>query len=92
MVERRAAGLTRMLRVSFLIAFSAHKYFQLTAIIGIADPGAVELTDDEVQALFEKFGFTIEHREANISASYIQDPRSMLQNTYKATHWVARKQ
>ncbi|KAK0124463.1 hypothetical protein ONS95_009416 [Cadophora gregata] len=58
---------------------------------GIADPGAVELTDDEVVALIEKFGFDIEHRESGIAAPYIQDVESMLQNTYMATHWVARK-
>lgn len=59
--------------------------------IGIADPGAVELTDDEVVALIEKLGFDIEHRESGIPAPYIQDVESMLQNTYMATHWVARK-
>ena len=59
--------------------------------IGIADPGAVELTDDEVVALIEKLGFDIEHRESGIPAPYIQDVESMLQNTYMATHWVAMK-
>ncbi|KAH7418376.1 N2227-like protein-domain-containing protein [Cadophora sp. MPI-SDFR-AT-0126] len=58
---------------------------------GIADPGAVELTDDEVAASIEKLGFDIEYREAGIAAPYIQDAESMLQNTYIATHWVARK-
>ncbi|KAI9055458.1 hypothetical protein LZ554_000412 [Drepanopeziza brunnea f. sp. 'monogermtubi'] len=58
---------------------------------GIADPGSVELTDDEVVALIEKLGFDIEHREAGIAAPYIQDVESMLENTYKASHWVARK-
>lgn len=58
---------------------------------GIADPGSVELTDDEVMALVEKLGFTIEKRVSGITAPYIQDPESMLQNTYKASHWVARK-
>ena len=63
----------------------------LTNPIGIADPGAVELTDDEVVALIEKYGFDIEKRESGITAPYIQDPESMLQNIYKASHWVARK-
>jgi carnosine N-methyltransferase len=58
---------------------------------GIADPGAVELTDDEVLALIEKLDFDIEKRESGITAPYIQDLESMLQNTYKASHWVARK-
>jgi carnosine N-methyltransferase len=58
---------------------------------GIADPGAVELTNDEVVSLFEKFGFDMEKKELDIIAPYIQDPESMLQNSYKASHWVARK-
>jgi hypothetical protein len=58
---------------------------------GIADPGSVELTDDEVMALVEKLGFEVEHRETGIPAPYIQDLSSMLQNTYKASHWIARK-
>jgi hypothetical protein len=63
----------------------------LTNLTGIADPGAVELTDDEVVALIEKLGFDIEKKEFGITAPYIQDPESMLQNTFKASHWVARK-
>ncbi|KAE9379070.1 N2227-domain-containing protein [Stipitochalara longipes BDJ] len=59
--------------------------------MGIADPGAVELTDDEVVTLIEELGFDIEKREFGITAPYIQDPESMLQNTFKASHWVARK-
>jgi hypothetical protein len=65
--------------------------FALTAITGIADPGAVELTDDEVVSLIEKLGFDIEKRESGITTPYIQDPESMLQNTFKASHWIARK-
>lgn len=59
--------------------------------LGIADPGSVELTDDEVIALVAKLGFEIEYKESGIAAPYIQDPTSMLQNTYKASHWVARR-
>ncbi|KAN0115070.1 N2227 domain containing protein [Hyaloscypha variabilis] len=59
--------------------------------MGIADPGAVELTDEEVVTLIEKLGFNIEKREFGITAPYIQDPESMLQNIFKASHWVARK-
>lgn len=58
---------------------------------GIADPGAFELTDDEVVALVEKMGFDVEKKESGIAAPYIQDPESMLQHTYLASHWVARK-
>lgn len=59
--------------------------------IGTSDPGSVELTDDEVVALVEKLGFDIEYREGGISAPYIQDTEQMMENTYKASHWVARK-
>jgi carnosine N-methyltransferase len=59
--------------------------------VGIADPGSVELTDDEVVALIERFGFRIEKRESGMQAGYIQDPASMLQSLYRASHWVARK-
>ena len=58
---------------------------------GIADPGSFELTDDEVMALVAKIGFVVEAKEMGIPAPYIQDPQSMLQNTYSATFWVARK-
>lgn len=58
---------------------------------GIADPGNVELTDEEVVALVEKLGFVVEKKVSGITAPYIQDPESMLQNSYKASHWVARK-
>jgi len=58
---------------------------------GIADPGNVELTDDEILALVEKFGFKVEMRESGIDAGYIQDPRSMLQSIYRVSHWIARK-
>ncbi len=58
---------------------------------GIADPGSVELTDDEVVALVERFGFQVEKRERGIEVGYIQDPASMLQSLYRVSHWVARK-
>lgn len=58
---------------------------------GIADPGSFELTDDEVMALVEKMGFVVESRTTGIHAPYIQDPESMLQTTYRASSWVARK-
>lgn len=51
----------------------------------------MELTDDEVVALVEKFGFDIEYRESGLEAGYIQDPTSMMQSTYKVSHWIARK-
>jgi len=60
--------------------------------LGIGDPGSVELTDEEVVKLVEHFGFSIERHETDtISAGYIQDPKSMLVNTYKPSFWIARK-
>lgn len=63
----------------------------LLTTLGIADPGSVELTNEEVIALVEHFGFKVESQETGIKAGYIQDDESMLQNTYQASHWVARK-
>ncbi|KAK3062613.1 hypothetical protein LTS18_003694, partial [Coniosporium uncinatum] len=60
--------------------------------LGVGEPGSVELTDEEVVKLVEHFGFTIErHETGTISAGYIQDPKSMLVNTYKPSFWIARK-
>jgi carnosine N-methyltransferase len=59
---------------------------------GIADPGSVELTDEEVVALVEHFGFEIEKREVGmIETGYISDPSSMLQSTYRPSFWIARR-
>lgn len=58
---------------------------------GIADPGSFELADDEVMALVERIGFVVEAKESGLAAPYIQDAESMLQTTYRATFWVARK-
>ena len=58
---------------------------------GIADPGSFELTDDEVLALLQKLGFIIEWKQSGIDAPYIQDENSMLNTTYKASAWIARK-
>lgn len=58
---------------------------------GIADPGSVELSDDEVIALLKKLGFVVEFRQTGLDAPYIQDRESLLQTTYKASSWVARK-
>jgi SAM-dependent methyltransferase len=58
---------------------------------GIADPGNFELTDDEVMALVADVGFEIVSRETGIEAPYIHDTESMLQTTYRASSWVARK-
>lgn len=59
---------------------------------GIEQPGAFELTDEEVLILVEKMGFDIEKREIrNDGVGYIQNPESMLQNVYRTSHWIAKK-
>ncbi|KAJ3519638.1 hypothetical protein NM208_g14046 [Fusarium decemcellulare] len=58
---------------------------------GIADPGSFELADDEVIALLEKLGFVVEWHQTGVDAPYIQDSESLLQTTYKASTWMARK-
>ncbi|KAH0006020.1 N2227-domain-containing protein, partial [Aureobasidium melanogenum] len=60
---------------------------------GIGESGSFELADEEVVKLIEHFGFTIvEHESVVGEAGYIQDPRSMLQNMYKPSFWMARKE
>lgn len=60
---------------------------------GIASPGAVELSNDEVLALVRHLGFSIERQECDGAAQtgYISNPRSLLQSTYRPVFWVARK-
>ncbi|PQE13197.1 hypothetical protein CJF30_00003091 [Rutstroemia sp. NJR-2017a BBW] len=58
---------------------------------GIADPGSVELTNSEVLALVQRFGFSIVTHYTDVPAPYILDRSSMLQNSYLASFWVARK-
>ena len=60
--------------------------------VGIEEPGAFELTNDEVLMLVERMGFDIEKREiSNSGVGYIQNPESMLQNMYRTSHWIAKK-
>jgi carnosine N-methyltransferase len=59
---------------------------------GIGDPGSVELTNEEVIALVEHLGFTIEQQEVALpETGYITNPRSMLQSNYRPSFWIARK-
>ena len=59
---------------------------------GIEEPGSIELTEEEVLVLVERSGFTIEQREIKDEGSgYIHNRKSMLQTTYKTSHWIARK-
>lgn len=60
--------------------------------MGIGEAGSFELADEEVVQLLTRFGFEIlEHRATGLEAGYVQDPRSMLQNIYKPSFWVAKK-
>lgn len=59
---------------------------------GIAEPGCVELSEEEVILLLEKMGFTVTVTpEAQGECGYIQDPDSMMQHIYRPSHWVAVK-
>jgi hypothetical protein len=59
---------------------------------GIADPGSVELTDEEVVALVQHFGFEIEQHDAHaLETGYISNTRSMLRSIYHPSFWIARK-
>lgn len=59
---------------------------------GIGDPGSFELTNEEVIALVQHFGFRIERQETDtIETGYITNTRSMLQSTYRPSLWIARK-
>ena len=59
---------------------------------GIGEAGSFELADEEVVLLLQHYGFEIvEHKATGLESGYIQDPRSMLQNTYRPSSWVARK-
>ena len=59
---------------------------------GIAEPGSFEPTDEEVLLLIQRYGFRVEkHEMLEQRIGYIQDPESMLQNLYQASHWVVTK-
>ncbi|KAM0713818.1 hypothetical protein Q7P37_010780 [Cladosporium fusiforme] len=60
---------------------------------GIGDPGSFELTNDEVIALVQRYGFEIvKHDErSKTQAGYILDDHSMLTNYYRPSFWVAKK-
>ncbi len=63
-----------------------------TERLGIAEAGSVELTDEEVMLLVQRFGFKIELHERSLGETgYIQNPNSMLQSVYRVSHWIARK-
>lgn len=61
------------------------------SIPGIEAPGSFEMTDEEVRMLVETMGFEIVLHEILEDGGYIQNRESMLQYTYRCSHWVARK-
>ncbi|KAI9887489.1 MAG: hypothetical protein M1823_000668 [Watsoniomyces obsoletus] len=59
---------------------------------GIAEPGSVELTNEEVLSLVEQSGFTIEKQEIiEAGGGYISDDTSLFVQRYRLSHWVARR-
>lgn len=59
---------------------------------GIDEPGSVELTAEEILMLVGSLGFILEkHELVDNGIGYIHNVESMLQNTYKTLHWIARK-
>lgn len=59
---------------------------------GIEEPGSVELTEEELLMLVQGMGFDIEtHEIMRDGTGYIQNPQSLLQNSYHVSHWTARK-
>lgn len=60
--------------------------------VGIAEPGSVELTNQEVIQLVEQCGFMVEQQEVlTIETGYIGNPNSMWVGKYRPSFWVARK-
>jgi carnosine N-methyltransferase len=59
---------------------------------GIGDPGSIELSNEEVLALVQHFGFMIEREEiGSFETGYMTNPKSMLQSNYRPASWTARK-
>lgn len=59
---------------------------------GIDEPGSMELSVEEVLLLVASAGFEIEKQEVlDKGFGYIHNTESMLQNTYKTIHWIAKK-
>lgn len=60
--------------------------------LGIAEPGGVELSDEEILALVQHEGFSIQKHEIRDDGfGYIQNSASLSQNMYNNSHWIARK-
>lgn len=60
---------------------------------GIAEPGSVELSEEEVLQLAEWLGFEIILRSRPIAeiGGYIRDSESLMNTSYKCCHWVLKK-
>ena len=58
---------------------------------GIGEPGSFELSNDEVVALVQHYGFEVIEQKQASPTGYVQDPASMLQNVYRPMFWVAKK-
>ena len=60
---------------------------------GIGESGSFELSNDEVLALLQRYGFEIvsDAEAPGGPTGYVQDHRSMLQNLYRPSFWVAKK-
>ena len=59
----------------------------------IGSHGSVELTHEDVIELLKQYGFEIQINEqcsASDAAGYVDDKTSMLRQTYRPVHWVAK--
>lgn len=60
---------------------------------GIEEPGSVELTEEELMSLIASSGFRVsKHEIRQAGMGYIHSHNSMLQSTYRTSHWVAIKE
>jgi SAM-dependent methyltransferase len=68
------------------------KEMRTRQVNGIAEPGSIELTAEEMKLLIERSGFVFEKYEIEKAKSgYIHNPESMLQSIYRPVHWIAKK-
>jgi carnosine N-methyltransferase len=58
---------------------------------GIGEPGSFELSNDEVLALVQQYGFVMLEQKQASPTGYVADPASMLLNVYRPVFWVAKK-
>ncbi|KAL5020564.1 hypothetical protein ScPMuIL_003456 [Solemya velum] len=58
---------------------------------GLTTELSIELSYEQVKSVIKKVGFVIEKEEMNLSTTYTQNPRSMMQYRYESVFFVARK-